>query len=122
MTSPVVHSGVRRRDLSYEPSIVGGMPSNAISVTPAQLESLSGSVAQVSVEVRAQQQRLHGQLLPLFGAEWAGLAATQFAALYEQFESHARGLSDALEGIGQLLGRAGAAYAEVEQQIAASFR
>jgi uncharacterized protein YukE len=31
-------------------------------------------------------------------------------------------MSDALDGIGQLLAHAGAAYAEVEQQIAASFR
>jgi len=35
---------------------------------------------------------------------------------------HARGLADALDGIGVLLGRAGTAYAEVEQQISASFR
>jgi hypothetical protein len=35
---------------------------------------------------------------------------------------HARGVGDALDGIGLLLGRAGTAYAEVEQQIAASFR
>ena len=34
----------------------------------------------------------------------------------------ARGLSDALDGIGSLLARAGAAYADVEQQVAASFR
>jgi hypothetical protein len=31
-------------------------------------------------------------------------------------------MSDALDGIGQLLARAGASYAQVEQQIAASFR
>jgi uncharacterized protein YukE len=31
-------------------------------------------------------------------------------------------MSDALDGIGQVLGRAGNAYADVEQQIAASFR
>lgn len=95
---------------------------SAIAVTPAQLEALSGSVSRVSAEVRAQQQSLNGQLTPLFGADWAGAAATQFSALYQEFEGHARGLSDALDGIGQLLGRAGIAYAEVEQQVAASFR
>jgi WXG100 family type VII secretion target len=95
---------------------------SGITVTPAQLESLSAAVTRVSSEVRGQQQSLNSQLSPLFGAEWTGVAATQFATLYEQFEAHARGLADALDGIGVLLGRAGVAYAEVEQQIAASFR
>lgn len=95
---------------------------SGLRVTPAQLESLSGSVARVSTDVRAQQRGLRGQLAPLFGADWSGAAAAQFTALYEQFDSHARGLSDALDGIGQLLARAGSAYSDVEQQIAASFR
>lgn len=91
-------------------------------VTPSQLESLSGAVARVSGDVRAQHQSLRGQLAPLFGADWTGSAAAQFTALYDQFDQHAKGLSDALDGIGQLLNRAGVAYADVEQQIAASFR
>ncbi|MCW2494571.1 WXG100 family type VII secretion target [Jatrophihabitans sp.] len=93
-----------------------------LTVTPSQLEALSGAVTRVSAEVRGQQQALRGQLAPLFGSEWSGAAASQFSALYEQFDAHARGLFDALEGIGQVLGRAGQAYADVEQQIAASFR
>jgi len=95
---------------------------SGLKVTPAQLESLGGAVARVSGDVRAQHHALHGQLAPLFGADWSGAAAAQFTALYEQFDNHARGMSDALDGIGRLLARAGTAYAEVEQQIAASFR
>ena len=95
---------------------------SGLKVTPAQLESLGGAVARVSGDVRTQHRALHGQLAPLFGADWSGSAAAQFTTLYEQFDQHARGMSDALDGIGQLLGRAGTAYAEVEQQIAASFR
>lgn len=91
-------------------------------VTPAQLQSMSGTVARVSGDVRGQHVSLKTQLAPLFGSEWSGGAATQFAALYEQFDQHAKGMSDALEGIGQLLNRAGTAYADVESQIAASFR
>jgi WXG100 family type VII secretion target len=91
-------------------------------VSPAQLESLGSTVGRVSTDVRAQHQTLRAQMTPLFGADWAGSAAAQFTALYDQFDVHARGMSDALDGIGQLLGRAGVAYAEVEQQIAASFR
>ena len=47
---------------------------------------------------------------------------SQFMTLYEQFDQHAKGLSDALDAIGVVLGRAGHTYAEAEQQIAASFR
>ncbi len=90
-------------------------------VTPTQLEALGAAVGRVSTEVRSEHQSLRGQLSPLFGTDWAGAAAAQFAALYEQFDLHARGMSDALDGIGQLLTRAGMTYAEVEQQVAASF-
>lgn len=95
---------------------------SGLTVTPDQLSALSGAVARVSADVRGEQQSLKGQLAPLFGADWSGVAAAQFTALYDQFDQHAKGMSDALDGIGQLLGRAGASYAEVEQQIAASFR
>jgi WXG100 family type VII secretion target len=95
---------------------------SALRVTPDQLQTMSGGVARTSGEIRGMQQSLRGQLSPLFGSDWTGAAAAQFAALYDQFDQHARGLSDALDGIGQLLARAGSAYAEVEQQIAASFR
>lgn len=96
--------------------------SAALKVTPDQLQQLSGNVARTSSDVRSAHQSLKGQLAPLFGADWSGQAASQFRSLFEQFDQHARGLSDALDGIGQLLGRAGVAYAQVEQQIASSFR
>jgi WXG100 family type VII secretion target len=95
---------------------------NALRVTPDQLQSMSGSVSRTSSEIRGLQTGLRAQLGPIFGAEWTGAASAQFTTLYDQFDQHARGLVDALEGIGQLLSRAGSAYAEVEQQIAASFR
>jgi WXG100 family type VII secretion target len=96
--------------------------STGLKVTPEQLQHLSGNVARTSSDVRGAHQSLKGQLGPLFGADWSGQAAAQFTSLYEQFDQHARGLSDALDGIGQLLGRAAVAYAHVEQQIASSFR
>ncbi|SDJ33245.1 WXG100 family type VII secretion target [Frankineae bacterium MT45] len=93
-----------------------------LKVTPEQLQTLSGTTSRTSAEIRLSQQSLKGQLAPVVGSEWSGAAATQFAALYEQFDVHAAGLCDALDGIGRLLGQAGASYAEVEQRIAASFR
>jgi WXG100 family type VII secretion target len=95
---------------------------SGLRVTPEQLSALSGAITRVSAEVRAEHQRLAAQLSPLFGAEWSGAAATQFTTLYEQFDQHAKGLSDALDAIGLVLGRAGQTYAEAEHQIASSFR
>jgi WXG100 family type VII secretion target len=95
---------------------------SSLKVTPAQLEALGTTTHRVCAEVRAEHQNLKARLAPLFGADWSGAAAAQFAVLYENFDQHARGLCDALDGIGALLVRAGASYAEVEQQIAASFR
>lgn len=97
------------------------MTMSGLRVTPEQLEALGGTVGRVSTDVRGQHQNLRGQLAPLFGSDWSGPAAAQFSALYQQFDTHARGMSDALDGIGQLLRRAGVTYADVEQQIAASF-
>jgi WXG100 family type VII secretion target len=94
---------------------------SSLRVTPGQLESLGAATHRSSADVRATQQALTGQLGPLFGADWSGAAAAQFTALYENFEQHARGMCDALDGIAALLTRAGATYAEVEQQIASSF-
>jgi WXG100 family type VII secretion target len=95
---------------------------SGLKVTPSQLSALGATVGRVSADVRGEHQSLRAQLSPLFGADWSGAAAAQFAALYDQFDLHAKGLSDALDGIGALLGRAGATYADAESTIAASFR
>ena len=93
-----------------------------LKVTPAQLETLGSTTHRVCTDVRGAHQNLTAQLAPLFGADWVGSASIQFSELYDNFDRHAKGLCDALDGIGALLVRAGTAYAEVEQQIAASFR
>jgi WXG100 family type VII secretion target len=95
---------------------------SSLKVTPAQLEALGGTTHRVCAEVRGEHHTLKAQLAPLFGADWSGAAAAQFTALYENFDQHAKGLCEALDGIGALLVRAGSTYADVEQQIAASFR
>jgi len=91
-------------------------------VSPQQLSALGGTCSRTAGDIRSQQAVLKTQLSPLFGSDWSGAAAAQFTALYEQFNSSALGMSDALDGIGRLLGQAGQSYASVEQQIASSFR
>jgi WXG100 family type VII secretion target len=93
-----------------------------LKVTPEQLTSMSGSVHRTAHDVASSHNALKAQLSPLFGAEWSGTASGQFAGLYEKFDRHAKGLNDALAGIGLLLHSAGTNYASAEQQIAASFR
>jgi WXG100 family type VII secretion target len=95
---------------------------SSLKVTPTQLEALGATTHRACADVRGEHQHLKSQLAPLFGVDWFGPAAAQFTALYEDFDQHARGLCDALDAIGALLVRAGANYAQVEQQIAGSFR
>lgn len=93
-----------------------------LKVTPEQLQALSGTVVKTAGDVDGMHKALKGQLSPLFGADWSGTASGQFQTLYEQFDRNATGLTQALEGIGKLLGAAGQSYAQAEQQIASSFR
>ncbi len=93
-----------------------------LKVSPEQLTALSGTVHRTATDVAGAHSALKAQLSPLFGADWSGAAATQFQLLYDQFDQHAKGLNQALSGIGTLLNGAGTSYASAEQQIAASFR
>ncbi|MCW2525476.1 MAG: hypothetical protein JWM76_336 [Pseudonocardiales bacterium] len=93
-----------------------------LKVTPEQLHSMSGSVGRTATDVAGSHSSLKSQLSPLFGNDWSGTASAQFMALYDNFDKHARGLTEALQGIGSLLSSAGTTYASAEQQIASSFR
>lgn len=93
-----------------------------LRVSPEQLGQLGGACNRTAGEVRGQHGALKQQLSPIFGADWSGSAAAQFAELFAEFDTHAAGLTTALDGIGRLLSQAGQNYAAVEQQIAASFR
>lgn len=93
-----------------------------LKVTPEQLKTLSGNVHRTATDVSSSHHTLKGQLSPLFGADWSGKASAQFTTLYDQFDKNAKGMNEALVGIGHLLNSAGTTYASAEQQISASFR
>jgi WXG100 family type VII secretion target len=93
---------------------------SGIQVTPDQLGTLSGRVAGGARNIDSELQSLSNALSPL-GADWAGVAQQRFEALWAEWQRSARGLHDALTGISELLGQAGAHYAEAERAIAASF-
>lgn len=93
-----------------------------IRVTPEQLHAVSAGVVRGSGDIDATLAGLRARVLPLVGGEWAGPAAVQFHAMFEQWQKAAGDLNGALLGISRLLDGAGACYAQAEHQIAASFR
>ena len=95
---------------------------NGIKVTPEQLQALGAQVGRGSGEIEGQLRALSGTVAPLVGGDWGGQASQRFSVLWEEWQSSARGLKHALDGISALLGHAGTAYADAEQQIAATFR
>ena len=95
---------------------------SGIKVTPEQLSALSAQVARGSGEIEGQLRALSGTVSPLVGGDWGGQASQRFTALWEEWQQLARGLKHALDGISQLMRQAGTAYADAEQQIAATFR
>jgi WXG100 family type VII secretion target len=95
---------------------------SGIRVTPEQLSALSGQVARGSGEIAGQLRALGTTVSPLVGGDWAGPAQQRFTALWEEWQRSATSLQAALDGISQLMGQAGTAYAEAESSIAGTFR
>ncbi|MCU1689456.1 MAG: hypothetical protein JWN61_1874 [Pseudonocardiales bacterium] len=91
------------------------------SVTPEQLQTLGSTCGRTAGDVRGAHSALRSQLQPVVGSQWTGAAAARFAELFAQFDTSAASLTEALDGIGQLLTGAGASYADVEVRIASSF-
>jgi len=93
---------------------------SGIRVTPEQLAGMSSRVSTSSATIEGELRSLASSLAPL-GSDWAGVAQERFQALWAEWQKSAEGLHQALSGISQLLGQAGASYSEAERQIAATF-
>ena len=89
-------------------------------VTPEQLQSLSGRVRGGAGSIDSELRSLAGSLSPL-GNDWAGIAQARFQELWLEWQRSAEGLNTALNGISDLLGHAGTAYAAAEDSVARSF-
>ena len=89
-------------------------------VTPEQLTGLSTRVLGGSQNISGELASLRGALAPLDG-EWQGQARDRFRELYEQWDTGATELQQALDGIARLLAQAGQSYAEAERSVATSF-
>ena len=89
-------------------------------ITPEQLTELSTRVLGGSSNISGELASLRGALAPLEG-EWQGLARDRFRELYEQWDTGATQLQQALDGIARLLAQAGQSYADAERSVASSF-
>ena len=93
---------------------------SAFRVTPEQLTGLSTRVSGSAGSIASELSSLRSALAPLEG-EWQGQARERFRELYDQWDTGAHQLQQALDGIAALLQRAGASYEEAERAVASSF-
>ena len=81
-----------------------------ITVTPEQLSSISQQPARrAPARSRATLTQLGNLVLPLH-SEWQGAARAAFENLWNEWQTSARNLHDALTGIARLTGQAAANY------------
>jgi WXG100 family type VII secretion target len=93
----------------------------AISVTPEQLQTISGQLTNGASEVESLLSQLAGYVSPLQG-DWIGQAQQQFEGLWTEWQNSANGIHEALTGIAALTAQAAVRYDTNESDIAATFR
>ena len=91
-----------------------------ITVTPEQLQIISGQLAKGESEIEGILSVLQSAVAPL-QTDWVGTAGAQFEELFAQWKQDAAGLQDALLGISQLTAQAAQSYEATEQNITRSF-
>jgi WXG100 family type VII secretion target len=91
-----------------------------IKVTAEDLQTLSSQVNAGSASIQEQLSQLQAQVMGVVGGDWMGVASGAFNEKYEEWNTSAAGLRDALDGIGVLLARAATTYQSTEDQIRAS--
>jgi WXG100 family type VII secretion target len=79
-----------------------------------QMQAAAQHVAEVNQSVQSQLSALRNQLAPLAGA-WKGQAATAFQMLMARWDTDARQLNEALNGIGEQIRGSGTTYAQADE-------
>jgi WXG100 family type VII secretion target len=88
-----------------------------IKVTSEDLSNASAQLNSGSQEIDAQLSTMHSLVQELVASDWQGAASSSFESLYQEWNTSAANLRQALEGISRLLSNASSAYASTEQQI-----
>jgi len=84
-------------------------------VDTERIQAASGDIARISGEIEGQVAQMMSRLTALQDA-WTGGAATRFQGVVTQWQGTQRQVQASLDSIGQVLGAAGAQYAETEAQ------
>jgi WXG100 family type VII secretion target len=88
-----------------------------IKVTSEDLSNASAQLNSGSQEIDAQLGTMHSLIQQLVASDWQGAASSSFETLYQEWNTSAANLRQALDGISRLLANAASAYASTEQQI-----
>jgi WXG100 family type VII secretion target len=88
-----------------------------IRVTSEDLANASVQLSSGSQEIDAQLGRMHGLVQDLVSSDWQGAASSSFESLYQEWNTSAANLREALDGISKLLANAATTYATTEQHI-----
>lgn len=94
----------------------------AIKVTSEQLQSVSSQLASGSQEVSQQLDTMRARVQGLVDADWNGAASDSFHELYTKWNTGAMQVKEALDGISQMLAKAGQTYQQTEDQLAQQLR
>ena len=88
-----------------------------IKVTSEDLANASAQLSTGSQEIDTQLNTMHNLVQELVASDWQGAASSSFETLYQEWNTSAANLRQALDGISKLLANAASAYASTEQQI-----
>ncbi len=88
-----------------------------IKVTSEDLATVAAQLSSGSEEIDSQLARMRGLVQSLVSSDWQGAASSSFDSLYQQWNTSAANLREALDGISRLVANAATAYANTEQQI-----
>jgi WXG100 family type VII secretion target len=92
-----------------------------IGVTPENLQLLSEEILEGATSIESMLGELERRVRPL-ASEWQGSASESFESLWQQWQSGASHVHQALVAISELLSKAGLAYAEADRSIADAFQ
>ena len=89
-----------------------------IKVTAESLHSVASDLKSGSEEVQQRLESMRGQVQNLVDSDWTGAASSSFQELYTEWNTGARQVKEALDGIAQMLDQAARVYQETEDQLA----
>ncbi len=90
------------------------------SVDTERIAAASGDIARLSADIEGQVGVMMHRLTALQEA-WTGSASAQFQGVVAQWRGTQQQVRASLDSIGQVLGAAGAQYAEAEAQATRMF-